>query len=147
MYEEFLQRTEEFGLATGPEVAVVLPVSGFENNVLGDLNDEINSPLQRFYMTNLREHLPGLLVTKFPVDSDRAINGAVFFSFNSPGHPFRAAKALVKKIVEEPENGKFLNFLSHLNKIVILQPNFNGIGIDINALIDNTLEALRRKDF
>ncbi|MFZ6799034.1 hypothetical protein [Undibacterium sp. Di24W] len=143
LHEVFLKRTAELGLSTGSEIAVLLPVNGCEMSVLGDMNDSLHSPLQEFYKNNVREQLPGLLVTRKPLDTKAGIQSAVFFSFNNAEHPFKAAKELIQKISEEPRGGPFVKFLEELNSFVILEPNFNGIGININRIVELLIEKLK----
>ena len=113
-------------------------------SVLGDAEYLLHSPLQEFYIKNVREHLPGLLVTRQPLDTRKGIDSAVFFSFNSTEHPFRAAKDLIEKIALEPKDGKLIKALEGLNRFVILEPNIAGIGVNINSIIDLLIEKLRR---
>ena len=145
LHDVFLKRTAELGLSTGPDVAVLLPASGCEMSVLGDAKDSPNSPLQEFYIKNVRDHLPGLLVTRQPLDTKAGIKSAVFFSFNTTAHPFSAAKELIQKISQEPKDGALIKALEGLNKFVILEPNFNGIGLNINHIVELLIEKMRRR--
>jgi hypothetical protein len=145
LHNVFLNRTAELGLSTGPDVAVLIPAPGCEMSVLGDAEVSLHSPLQEFYIKNIRDHLPGLLVTRQPLDTKKGMNSAIFFSFNTAEHPFRAAKELIEKISQEPKDGALIKLLEGLNQFVILEPNFNGIGVNINAIIDMIIEKLRKR--
>lgn len=145
LHTVFLKRTAELGLSTGPDVAVLLPATGCEMSVLGDADVSLHSPLQEFYIKNVRNHLPGLLVTRQPLDTKMGIKSAVFFSFNTAEHPFRAAKELIAEISKEPQDGALIKLLEGLNQFVILEPNFSGIGVNINSIIDMFIEKLRRR--
>ena len=145
LHDVFLKRAAELGLSTGSDIAVVLPVRGCEMNVLGDLDDEVGSPLQKFYSEKIRNELPGLLVTCGPIDTKEGLSGAIFFSFNTANHPFRAAKDFIQDILKEPQGGKFINFLSGLNEVVILHPNFYGVGVNVNAIIEKSIEEYKIK--
>jgi len=146
LHDVFLNRAKELGLSTNEQVAVVLPAPGFEMQVLGDIDDAPESPLQRLYKNTIRDHVPGLLVTRSPIDTKRGIEGAMFFSFNNAEHPFRAAKALIQTIVDEPDDGRLIKVLENLNEILILEPNWNGIGINLNAILEKAIEYLREKN-
>ena len=89
--------------------------------------------------------MPGLLVSKEPIDTRKGLQNAVFFSFNTTEHPFRAAKAFVELIVSEKKENWFLKSLENFNEIAILQPNLSGVGVDINAAIRVAIEAIRRR--
>jgi hypothetical protein len=144
LHTAFVNRAAEFGLTSGKEVAVLLPVPGSEMKVLGsDLSDEGDSPVQRFYRDHIAGQTPGLLVTGAPIDTKRGLKGAVFFSFNSEEHPFRAAKKLVAQLTSAPSGGGLVQFLERLNEFVYLRPNLYGLGLDLNAMIDRGIEKLK----
>lgn len=142
-----MNRAKELGLSTNEKVAVVLPVKGYEMQVLGDIEDAPESPLQKLYKSTIRDHVPGLLVTRNPIDTKKAVEGAMFFSFNESIHPFREAKALIQQIVDEPEDGPIIKVFEELNEILILKPKWNGVGVDINALIKKAIEAFKESKY
>jgi hypothetical protein len=145
LHEVFLRRTKELGLKTGEDIAVVLPVAGREMDVLGDLRDEAGSPIQKFYQQHIAGNTPGLLLTRAPIDTCRGIKSAIFCTFNTVEHPFRLAKKLISQMSSEPSESKLICFLESINEFVEIKPNFQGIGVDLNAVIEKAIDALKEK--
>lgn len=128
LHDVFMKRAKEFGLSTNREVAVMLPYDDYEIQVGLDLQDSPDSKIQSFYAEKVRPYLPGLLVSREPIDTRKGLQNAVFFSFNTTEHPFRAAKAFVELIVSEKKENWLLKSLENFNEIAILQPNLSGVG-------------------
>lgn len=140
LHDVFINRAKQLGLSTDENVAVLLPVAGYEDKVVRDLADQPDSPVQKFYKKNIQGKTPGLLVSSAPIDTKRGISKAVFFTFQTTEHPFNAAKNLITAIINEPEDSLFIRTLTSINEIAILNPNFYGMGINLNAVIKAYLE-------
>ncbi|MFT3803051.1 MAG: hypothetical protein QM766_17790 [Burkholderiaceae bacterium] len=145
LHDVFIKRARELGLSTDERVAVLLPIPGYEDAMVKELQDSPHSPIQEFYAARIRDLMPGLIVSRAPIDTKKGIKSAVFFTFNTEEHPFKAAKKLMQEIANAPEDGVFLKFLASLNEFATLKPNFHGVGVDLNGLIEAYIKNSRSR--
>lgn len=144
LYEEVTKRIAEFGLSTGPSVAVVMPHPGSEVATLGEVRDNTDSPVQKFYRAHIQGETPGLLVTLRPISERNAHEGAIFFSLANVEHPFRESKTIVQNVAEAAKDNRFWSMISSFNRFVKMEPNVFGVGFNLNRAIDFLVERKSR---
>lgn len=144
LYTEVTRRIEDFGLATGKEVAVVMPHAGFEEATLGEVRDDSDSRMQELYREQIYGETPGLLVTVRPISDPRAHEGAMFFSLAHVVHPIREARRIVGNVSEAAKAGRLRSALMSINKFIKLEPNLFGLGFNLNKAIEAVLEKKGR---
>lgn len=142
--KEFKKRVSEFGLSTGSNIAVLMPHEGFEEATSRQIQSKTEKEMQEFYRDNIFGKTPGLLLTKTPVDTRKAWQGAFYIPFNGVEHPFRESKRLIETIKSIANNkeaeGRFASSLRSLNDFVVLKPTVFGVGLDINQILTALLD-------
>ena len=141
LYDQVANRIAEYGLSTGPEVAVITPLPGHEKSTLDEIRRNPDAEIQSFYKKHIDGETPGLLITMRPVSEKNAWKGAIFFSLTNVVHPLRESKQIVNGVAKALGDSRFRSALLAMNKFIKLEPNIFGLGLNLNEVIDRILKG------
>lgn len=131
------KRVAQFAEITGKDVVFFIPHENYDTQTLQEIKDKPGSIRQKFYEEKIRKCLPGVLITGQPLKADGMLRGGVFIPLCSVKHPVKQTQELVHWAHNLSEN--FLRILRRLNTVIIMQPSIFGIGVDVNKILEQTI--------